>query len=164
MVLHSKIKGSIGELAVAKKLMEMGYSVFKELGDNSRVDLICLIEKVPIKIQVKSVIEKNNIVAIKTTKNGPNYSFRYETNDVDCFAIYVLNHDIIFFVSSKEFLVNKMCNTFRLAETKNRQKEYIRMARDYYSFERILRDYTPSILPSNVEDNDIVQTTTQICG
>lgn len=40
--LHSKTKGVLGEIAVAKDLLAKGYQVFAELGDNSRVDLIVM--------------------------------------------------------------------------------------------------------------------------
>lgn len=53
MKLHSKQLGAIGVLRVAAHLMEQGLSVFAEMGDLSRVDLIVLFENRPIKIQVE---------------------------------------------------------------------------------------------------------------
>lgn len=54
--LHSKAKGALGEIAVAKDLLAQGYQVFVELGDNSKVDLIVLgSDFLPIKVQVKSL-------------------------------------------------------------------------------------------------------------
>ena len=55
MTLHKKNKGSIGELKVAADLITKGFSVFTELGDNSKVDLIAIENSTykTYKIQVK---------------------------------------------------------------------------------------------------------------
>jgi hypothetical protein len=51
MKLHSKQLGAIGVLRVAAHLMSQGLSIFAEMGDLSRVDLIVLFDNQPIKIQ-----------------------------------------------------------------------------------------------------------------
>ena len=90
MELHAKIKGNIGEAIIAADLMKLGYSVFTEMGDNSRIDLIAAKDNDLIKIQVKS--RKSNdvgAVEISNRKAGPNYRYKYQPDDVDVFAIYV---------------------------------------------------------------------------
>lgn len=146
MTLHTKQKGSIGELAIAKYLMTKGYSVFTELGDLSRTDLIALINGSCIKIQVKALMSKNGMVVLSSRKSGPNYSFSYEEKDIDIFAVYVLDKDMIFFISSKELLTNKTCMSFRIDLPKNNQQENIRFLSDYTCFEKALRDYTGDVL------------------
>ena len=53
--MNNKQIGSLGELKVATKFMELGYQVFVELGDNSDIDLIIVSSDGEIKkIQVKT--------------------------------------------------------------------------------------------------------------
>ncbi len=119
---HSKHKGTLGEVAVTKHLLQNGYSVFTEVGDLSRTDLIVLIDKIPIKLQVKSCNAKDGAVEVVSKKSGPGYKYRYQIEDVDVFAIYVLNHDLVFYVSAKEHLKNSTGSKFRINRPLNSQK------------------------------------------
>ena len=134
--MHAKDKGEIGHLAVAKDLLLKGYSVFTELGDNSRVDLITLKENRLIKVQVKSNIVKKGVVAIDPVKSGPNYSFRYTENDVDVFALYLLGRDKIAYVSSKEVL-NTNGFMLRVDCARNNQQNAKKFS-DYIVFEKAI--------------------------
>lgn len=135
MALHAKTKGSAGEMAVAKDLMLKGYGVFYELGDNSKIDLIAEKESRLIKIQVKAYTSVNGeYVDIRGTKSGPNYRFKYSTNDIEIFAIYVLDLDIILYVSSN-FLNSQSMITIRLKESKNAQTKKVHHFKEFLSFE-----------------------------
>lgn len=131
--LHSKQKGTIGELAVAKYLTTMGIPVFTELGDLSRIDLVADIKFRLVKIQVKACITKNGKVDIYSYKTGPNYSFTYNKDDVDVFAIYVLDRDILFFMSVTDVLKQKVM-AVRIDKPKNNQKKKINSYEDYLDF------------------------------
>lgn len=140
MKLHAKIKGNVGEMAVAKDLMLKGYSVFYELGDNSRIDLIAEKNNNLFKIQVKALTSRNGeYVELKGYKTGPNYSFRYDRNDIDVFAIYVLDLDKIVYLSSN-FLEYQNTITIRFKPTKNNQTKSCHLFKDYISFENALSD------------------------
>lgn len=159
--MHSKIKGNIGEFAVAKHLAEKGYSVFREIGDLSKIDLIAEKDSKLIRIQVKAITEKNGKIDVYSKKSGPNYSFSYKEDMVDVFAIYVLNHNFVFFVSSKDVCAQAAILSFRLLSKPKRINQYgYRMVSDYLDFERALRDYTPDTQTSKVVGDEIVQTTT----
>ena len=71
--VHRKDFGTIGELTVARHLLGQGYSVFSEYGDNSKVDLIALVDNVPIKIQVKSCNSSKGKVSLFLKKNAKGY-------------------------------------------------------------------------------------------
>jgi len=157
--MHSKAKGTIGEAKAIQHFLQNGFRVFTEFGDLSRIDLIVEKNNQLLKIQVKSYTSKDNKVVLYSKKAGPNYNFHYTEGDVDIFAVYILDKDELFYVSAKELCAMKSGLTFRLAEPKNGQKKMIRYPKDY-TLERILRDYTPNTLTSNVEGDDIVQTTT----
>ena len=134
--MHSKVKGTIGHLTIATELVKLGCEVFTELGDNSKVDLIALYKTKPIKIQVKAYTSDDNgsNVKIYSTKSGPNYNFKYSEDDVDIFAVYVLDTNDIFYVPSKELCLQNKLMCVRLKETKNGQKNKIRMIDDYKDF------------------------------
>ncbi len=136
--MHSKVKGNIGEAAVAYHLLKEGYEVFTELGDNSRVDLIVLVDNKPIKIQVKALsINANGSVYLKTYKSGPGYEFTYTTNDVDIFAVYCLDTEDIGFIKAETLLKYKCGMKFRITESKNNQKQGIRYLSNYSNFKDI---------------------------
>lgn len=134
--MHSKVKGTIGHLTIAAELVKLGCEVFTELGDNSKVDLIALYKNKPIKIQVKAYTSEDNggNVIVYATKSGPNYSFKYSEDEVDIFAVYVLDTGDVFYVASKELCLKNRMISIRLRETKNGQKSKIRLVENYKNF------------------------------
>lgn len=158
-------KGTLGEIAVCKELLKLGYSVFFEFGNSSKVDLIVLDENYQTyKVQVKAVESKKDLIVVYSIKNclNPKYNSTYTTNQVDIFAVYIINKDIVFYVSSKEILQNCKATKFRLSGTKNGQKQNVHYVKDYLNFERALRDYTPHAQTDNAVGDEIVQTTTPL--
>lgn len=101
--MHNKVIGNIGEMRIAADLMKRGFEVFTELGDNSRVDLIAIKKNHILKVQVKSYNASNGKVEVRTNKKGPGYMYTYEKDDVDLFAVYVPNYDIIFYLNWDDF-------------------------------------------------------------
>lgn len=114
MELHSKQLGAIGVLRVAAKLMSEGYSVFAELGDLSRVGLIVLVNHQPIKVQVKTRNLKDGRIVADSRKSGPGYRYRYTPEDVDVFAIYVSQQDLVLYVDVKQILNAKSTFAIRV--------------------------------------------------
>ena len=105
-LLHRKKKGNIGELAVALECAKKGYSVFKELGDISKTDLIIEIGCDLFKIQVKYV-QKNKLgtYVVSTKKSGPNgYTYVYGKKEVDVFGVYCCDDDVLVWVCAKDFI------------------------------------------------------------
>ncbi len=156
-------KGTLGEIAVCKELIQLSYSVFVEFGNHSKVDLIALDKEFKTyKIQIKATKSKNEIVEVYSTKNclNPKYNSTYTIKQVDVFAVYVIDKDIVFYISSKELLQNGKVSKFRLSESRNGQKKFVRYVKDYLSFEKALRDYTPHTQTDSAVGDEIVQTTT----
>ena len=142
--MHSKVKGNIGEAAIVLDLIKQGYPVFTELGDNSKVDLIVLIDNIPVKVQVKyRTIDEGGSVELKAAKAGPNYRFRYIGSDVDVFACYVPEEEIVFYVSASEVVASKGGLKFRILPSRSRNKTAFRFAKDYYSITDALKSYAP---------------------
>jgi hypothetical protein len=156
-------KGTLGEIAVCKDLIQLGYGVFVEFGNHSKVDLIALDNEFKTyKIQIKATNSKNEIVEVYSTKNclNPKYNSTYTIKQIDVFAVYVIDLDLVFYISSKELLQNGKVSKFRLSESKNGQKKFVRYVKDYLNFEKALRDYTPHTQTVKAVGDEIVQTTT----
>ncbi|MGC2237384.1 MAG: group I intron-associated PD-(D/E)XK endonuclease [Pyrinomonadaceae bacterium] len=157
-------KGTLGEIAVCKELLQLGYSVFIEFGNHSKVDLIVLDENYKTyKIQVKTTSSKNECVEVYSIKNclNPKYNSTYTTEQIDIFAVYVIDKDLVFYVSAKEILKNSKNSKFRFSPSKNGQSKNVRYVNDYLNFEKALRDCTPHIQTAFAMDDETVQTTTR---
>lgn len=144
MKLHSKQLGSLGVLRVAAHLMSQGYSIFTEFGDLSQVDLIALVDQEPVKIQVKTRNLKDGKIVVDSRKSGPGYLYRYQPGDVDVFAIYVPEVDLVLFLSIDFVLKAKGATAIRIVQAKNNQRDGIHWFEDYLDFKRALRDHTQS--------------------
>lgn len=129
--MHSKRKGNIGQTAVAKKLTQLGFSVFNELGDISKIDLLAEKEGKVIRIQCKAITSKNGAAILNLTKTGPNYKFKYTAEMFDYFAVYVLDRDLVAFISAKEALNNKRTINLRIDTPKNKQLKHLREIKDF---------------------------------
>lgn len=134
--MHSKEKGNIGHLSVAKELARLNLPVFTEVGDFSKTDLITIVNNKCIKIQVKYVtMLKSNIIHVYLTKSGPNYNFKYKEGDFDLFAIYIPQLDKICWIPFN-YVNSKVGRTLTLAigERKNKQTKGINFIDKWYDF------------------------------
>lgn len=138
--MHSKSKGTIGELSIATDLAKQGFFVFKELGDLSKIDLIAEKETKLYKIQIKAVTEKEGKVRVPSRKSGPHYNFRYTKEMVNIFAVYVLNHNEIFYIAAKELCKTRSGLTFRYSTTKNGQSKKVKFWADYRDVNQIINN------------------------
>lgn len=155
--IHSKMKGNIGEAAIAKNLALNGFCVFKELGDLSKIDLIAEKNQKLLRVQVKAITSANReYVTFDSRKSGPNYSFAYTDNMVDLFAIYVLDMDKIAYLPAK-LACSQSITSLRVIPTKNKQHRLIHWFDDYAGLERVLRDYKLD----TCNGEDIVHVSTQ---
>ena len=120
-------------MAVIKDLLRRGYSVFTEVGDNSRIDVIAILDGRIRTIQVKCTTSVNGLARLHLKKStlDPRYNFVYTTDDCDLFALYVEDKDVILYVSSDVALANIKEMKFRFEPPKNGQKKKINFAEDY---------------------------------
>ena len=156
---HSKQKGNLGFSATLKEIHKLGYNVFTEIGDFSKIDMIVEVNSKLVKIQVKYATEKNGMAILALKKSGPNgYRYTYTPNDVDIFSVYLPNEDKVVFVPSSLACQNKTAMHIRYRESKNRQKCKVHYISEFENLDGILRDFTPDIC----NDDDKVQTTTEM--
>lgn len=131
--------------------------------DGSKVDLIVLDENYNVyKIQVKAVNSVDNTVCVYSIKTclNPKYNSLYTICQVDVFAVYIIDRDLVFYVSAREILENGKSSKFRLSASRNGQRKKVRFVEDYLNFEKALRDYTPHAQTVSAVGDEIVQTTT----
>jgi len=135
--MNHKVTGNKGEAAVLHDMVERGYTMFIEFGDNDKVDFIAMDKNYKtIKIQVKASTEVDGKATLWSYCAGPGgYGERYTKEQVDVFALYIPDRDMILYINGT--LGTSQCTlTFRLDTPKNNQKKGIRMAEDYLDFER----------------------------
>ena len=135
--MHSKRKGNIGQFAVGLALTKLGYSVFTEEGDISKIDIIAEKDGKLIKIQSKAITPTNGCIKIPLKKSGPNYEFHYDPGMFDYFGAYDLEEDKVYLVSSDILKENNTLFNLRKEEPKNKQKNGINVASDY-EIEKVL--------------------------
>lgn len=75
-------------------------------------------------------------------------------------TVYVIDRDLVCYISSREILENKTMVKLRLEETRNYQKKGVRYVSDYLNFEEALRGHTPNIRTCKAEDDEMAQTAT----
>ena len=111
---------------------------------------------------MKTTESSNDVIEVYSVKNclNPKYNSTYTTQQVDIFAIYVCDKDLVFYVTAKEILTNSKVSKFRLSISKNGQKKYVRYVKDYLDFKKALRDCTPHAQTDNAVGDETVQTTT----
>lgn len=142
-VMHSKRKGNIASFGVGLELTKLGYSVFTEEGDISKIDIIAEKDNVLIRIQVKGVTPIKDTLPLYLTKSGPNYSFKYEVCQFDYFAIWDLCDHKAYLIPSSVIQINKNAFTLRKNPPKNNQSKRINHANDYL-LEKVLALTTTS--------------------
>lgn len=136
--MHSKRLGTLGELKVATYLCGLGLSVFLELGDISKKDLIVEHEGKLLGVQVKAITKTDGVYRFKASKSGPNYKFDYTEEDCDIFALYCVDDDAIAWLRSSEVTGENKYVSLRAEETKNNQTEGVRWLKDYTDVNRVL--------------------------
>lgn len=135
--MHSKKKGNIGQLAAGFHLSRLGYSVFTEQGDISKIDLIAEKDGKILRFQCKAITPKNDTLGVPLRKCGPNYRIKYTPDMFDYFTVYDLVDKNLYVLPSS--ILNDCDNTYTLRKNppKNKQKAGVNLAENYLA-ERML--------------------------
>ena len=117
--MHSKRKGNIGSFAIGLELAKLGYSVFTEEGDISKIDIIAEKNGSIIKLQCKAITPKDDCLTLELQKCGPNYRFKYETGFFDYFAIWDLENNKAYLIPEKVLQTHNKAFKIRLISNNN---------------------------------------------
>ena len=129
--MHSKRKGNIGSFGVGLELTKLGYSVFTEEGDISKIDIIAEKDGQLLRIQVKGITPVDNKLILELTKSGPNYSFKYEIGQFDFFGIWDLEEHKAYLVPASVLETNSKAFILRKTKPKNNQIKNVNNAEDF---------------------------------
>lgn len=128
-------KGSISELAVAKELSQMGYSVSIPFDDSSRYDLIVDYGDEIERVQVKS--GKLDDGRIKFECKSTNYNSNkanvnhYTQDEIDCFMVYCAELDNVYKVDIQDAPNSAMWLRLDCELSKYADEERINWANEY---------------------------------
>lgn len=135
--MSSKTKeiGTIGELQFASEAMKCGFNVFREVGDNSDVDLILLKNNKVIKVQVKSTqsIHSDGTMRWVISKSRQNHNENrkeFYDDGIDGFGVYCVENNYVGFVP-KDACTSKYHLWLRIDQPKNNQNKNIKFAKDF---------------------------------
>lgn len=143
MKLHTKYKGTLGEIAVAQALMRRGLPVFMELGNNnSPIDIITVKKGVLIRIQVKATEPVEGVLKVRAACVRDRKHVVYKPNDFDIIAVYDAQWDKVYYVPLAEVLKYKFARmNLRIAPTKNGMVR-IHAADEYKSLNKAVKYLT----------------------
>lgn len=138
--MHSKIKGNIGQFTVSAALAQLGFSVFSEEGDISKIDLVAEKNGKLLRLQCKAVTPVAGCLRLPLKKSGPGYKFVYESSMFDYFAVCDLSDGAVYAVSSG--VLDDMSHTLTLRKTasKNNQTKHVHIAANY-EISKVLKDW-----------------------
>jgi hypothetical protein len=138
--MHSKIKGNIGQFAVSAALARLGFSVFSEEGDISKIDLVAEKNGKLLRLQCKAITPVANCLQLPLKKSGPGYKFTYKSAMFDYFAVCDLSDGAVYVVSSCVLDDTTHTLTLRKSAAKNNQTKHVRIAADY-EISKVLKDW-----------------------
>ena len=138
--MHSKIKGNIGQFAISAALARLGFSVFSEEGDISKIDLVAEKNGKLLRLQCKAVTPVVGCLRLPLKKSGPGYKFAYTADMFDYFAVCDLSDGSVYAVASSVLKDTGHVLTLRKTAAKNNQTKHIRIAANY-EISKVLKDW-----------------------
>ena len=127
--------GNIGESRVLTEFMKLGISCYLPYGDGNTCDLIADFNNKLNRIQIKTTasLNKNGAMEWKVTRQDGYHGSRttYNQKDVDYFAFYCLETDIVCLVPYIEEEFPHTTITIRLDNYSGTKLKTMRFAKDY---------------------------------
>ena len=127
-------KGNLGEVRVLSEFIKLGIPCYLPYGDGNTVDLIADFGGKLNRIQVKTTESLNKAGAMewKTTRQEGYHGSRttYKVNDIDYFAFYCIETDIVCLVPFDENLPASTLS-IRLDSYEGKRLNTMRFASDY---------------------------------
>ena len=165
--MNTKRLGNIGEIKTIAKLVEMQIPVYQAFGDIEKADLVAEFNGKLNKIQVKTseVFENGSFIVdltSSTIRKKLDYKHKYSADEIDYFAIYNLGADMLLLLPIEEFEGRTAIKINVPYKPSRNQHKAINW--EDYTFEKIISVETLHETSSNAEDEDKVQTTTDLSG
>lgn len=134
------------------KFVELGIPVYIPFGDTETEDLVIKVNNQLKKIQVKTSVSASDgcmlFSLVSSTLHRSNGSVHvYTSDEVDYFACYNIERDVVLLLPFSEF-GNMKSASIRYEKARNAQKRNIHYEEDYL-IEKILNIYDRSAQPLN---------------
>lgn len=121
-------KGALGEAAITTMLIRQGLSVFAEVGNHSRVDLVAMDDNGHLyKVQCKATVSQGGKASISLRKCNlaQKYNYHYGCTDFDVLAVYVIDWDIVAFISAQSiFSLQDKVDSITLRKSITKQNQH----------------------------------------
>lgn len=165
--MNTKRLGNIGEIKTISKFVEMQIPVYLAFGDIEKADLVADFNGKLNKIQVKTsetFVDGGFQVDLtsSTIRKKLDYKHKYSSDEIDYFAIYNLESDVLLLLPIEEFEGRTAIKINIPYKPSRNQHKAINW--EDYTFEKIISVETLHETSSNAEDEDKVQTTTDLSG
>lgn len=132
---ESHRRGSVAELMIAAKAIELGYRVSLPIGHDSRYDLILDKDNTLIRVQVKTTISTEEFLIVRTHSVGridhKHTIKRYTKEDIDAIIIFDERTREFYYLPASMLGDGKTAIQFRLTPSKNNQTKKVRWAKDF---------------------------------
>ena len=132
--LHPKVRGDVAEAFVTARLLELGKTVLKPVGDNARYDLAVEEAGRFSRVQVKTAYRDTQAAGCRRfpTCSSLHHVGRGKRNyrgEADFFAVYFPENRRIYWVPVDQ--VGRNVASLRLEPTRNHQVKGVRLAVDF---------------------------------
>jgi len=138
--MHSKLKGNVGQFATSLALAKLGFSVFSEEGDISKIDIVAEKFGKLLRFQCKAVTPVSGCLRLPLKKSGPGYKFSYAPEMFDYFSVCDLTDGAVYAIPAAVLSDVRNTLTLRKAATKNGQTKHIHAAADY-EISKVLKNW-----------------------
>lgn len=127
--MHTKLKGDVGQLIVAKELLTKGWHISFPYGENLKYDLVAEKEGIFKRVQVKAVTPKNGVLHVNCRSSNNWSVVPYSSKDFELLAAVDMNTDKVYFISSHR--MHKNLFNVRLSLAKNNQNKKVNFASEF---------------------------------
>jgi hypothetical protein len=133
-VLTTDQKGTIAELAITRKALELGVDVYRPCFSGGRYDLIFGLESKLLRVQCKWAKVRNDVVTIRcySSRRGRNgfVNRAYSSDEIDVLAAYCPDLERCFLVPISR-IDGRPTVHLRVAPTRNNQQRFVNRAEDF---------------------------------
>lgn len=134
--MTTKQIGNIGEVKTLSKFVELGVPVYLPFGDNEKADLIAefggKLNRIQVKTSCKAEDGKMVFSLVSSTVHRQNgVKHIYTKNEIDYFALYNIERDVLMLISVNEPELPEKSITIRYTKPKSTNQFKTFMENDY---------------------------------
>lgn len=134
--MTTKQIGNIGEIKTIAKFVELGIPVYLPFGDNEKADIVAefggKLNRIQVKTSCKAEDGKMVFSIVSSTVHRQNGVKHIYTNDeIDYFALYNIERDVVLLISVNEPELPKSSITVRYTRPKGTNQYKLFMEEDY---------------------------------